>query len=379
LNYQSGNPFKTSIPKGDFMPMYEQRRNTNLGESAAGDSRRHGSSRAEGANYAGERTRPGLPSTSGKRLAKGLGWFSVGLGLTELLAPRTIANISGVSNAHTGLIRLYGLRELASGIGIFAQKNPAEAMWSRVAGDALDLVSLGVACTAPDAKRGRITFATTSVLAVTVLDVICAKQLSNGSSSQGIHAKGTCIVNRPPDEVYTFWRNFQNLPRFMRHLESVEDLGDGRSRWMAKGPAGMTVEWDATIVADVPGETITWRSLENSDVDNAGAVRFERAPGGRGTIIRVNLQYNPIGGVIGATVAKLFGEEPEQQLDDDLRRFKQVLEVGEVVVSEATLLGTGYLEQRPGRPASAHELESVEDLPSETMTDYGSERRMTQR
>jgi uncharacterized membrane protein len=361
------------------MPMHEQRTNMNLGDSSAADRhRRYGSSRAEGANYAGERTRPGLPSSSAKRLAKGLGWFSIGLGLTELLAPRTIANISGVSNAHTGLIRLYGLREIASGIGIFAQKNPAEAMWSRVAGDAVDLASLGYACTAPDAKRGRITFATTSVLAVTALDIICAQQLSGGNGSHGIHAKGTCIVNRPPDEVYTFWRNFQDLPRFMRHLESVEDLGDGRSHWVAKGPAGMTVEWDATIIADVPGETITWRSLENSDVDNAGAVRFERAPGGRGTIVRVNLEYNPIGGVIGATVAKLFGEEPSQQLDDDLRRFKQVLEVGEVVISEATLLGTGYMEQRPGRPASARELEGADELPSQTLTNYRSERRMTQ-
>jgi uncharacterized membrane protein len=280
------------------------------------------------------------------------------------------------------LIRLYGLRELASGIAIFSQEKPTEAVWSRVAGDAIDLVSLGVACTSPGAKRGRITFATVNVLAVTALDVICAMQLSNGNQ-QGIHAKGTCIVNRPPDEVYTFWRNFQNLPRFMRHLEAVEDLGDGRSHWTAKGPAGMNVEWDATIIADVPGEVITWRSLENSDVDNAGAVRFERAPGGRGTIVKVNFQYNPIAGVIGAAVAKLFGEEPEQQLDDDLRRFKQVMEVGEVVVSDATLLGTGYMEQRPGRPAAASELEEADALPSQTMTNYrserGSEGRMTQR
>jgi len=163
----------------------------------------------------------------------------------------------------------------------------------------------------------------------------------------------------------------------MRHVESVADLGDGRSHWTVKGPAGTTVEWDATIIADVPGEVITWRSLENSDVDHAGAVRFERAAGDRGTIVKVNIQYQPMGGVIGATVAKLFGEEPEQQLDDDLRRFKQVLEVGEVVVSEATLLGTGYLDQRPGRPAEATELEDAEMLPSETATNYGSEGRTT--
>ena len=324
------------------------------------------------ANYLSERARPGLPSTSAKRLAKGLGWFSVGLGLAELLAPRAIASISGVSNKHTGLIRLYGLRELAAGVTIFAQETPTEGVWSRVAGDALDLVSLGNAAMSPEAKRGRVAFATANVLAVTALDVLCAMQLS-GNGSHGIHAKGSCVVNRTPEEVYSFWRNFENLPRFMRHLHSVVDLGDGRSHWKVKGPAGMEVEWDATLVADVPNEVITWRSLENSDVDHAGAVRFERAPGGRGTIVKVNIEYNPIGGVLGATVAKLFGEEPSQQLDDDLRRFKQVLEVGEVVVSDATLLGTGYMEQRPARPAEASELEDAEKLPSETGTNYQSQ------
>lgn len=331
------------------------------------------SARSRGANYSVERARPGLPSTNAKKLARGLGWFSIGLGLAELLAPRAIANISGVSNKHTGLIRLYGLRELGAGITIFAQDKPTEGVWSRVAGDALDLVSLGVACTAPDAKRGRITFATANVLAVTALDVICAMQLSKGN--QGIQAKASCVVNRPLEEVYNFWRKFENLPRFMRHLESVTDLGDGRSRWKAKGPAGMEVEWDATIIADVPGEVITWRSLENADVDNAGAVRFVQAPGGRGTIVKVNFEYNPVGGILGAAVAKLFGEEPNQQLDDDLRRFKQVLEVGEVVVSDATLLGTGYMSQRPGRPAAASELEDAEKLPSQTATNYRAEGR----
>lgn len=328
-----------------------------------------------------KRREPGLPSTNAKKLAKGLGWFSIGLGLAELLAPRAIASISGVPKGRTGLIRLYGLREIASGITIFAQQNPTGGVWSRVAGDALDLASLGAAATSPNAKKGRLAFATANVLAVTALDVICAKQLSNGN--HGIHAKGSCIVNREPEEVYSFWRNFENFPRFMRHVESVQDLGDGRSHWVVKGPAGMTVEWDAMTVADDPGTVITWRSLENADVDNAGAVRFERAPGGRGTIVRVNIEYNPVGGVLGATVAKLFGEEPEQQLDDDLRRFKQILEIGEVVVSDATVGGTGYFEQRPARPASAQELERAETLPSQTATnyesDYRAEGRMVQR
>jgi uncharacterized membrane protein len=325
----------------------------------------------EGTTYGAERAQPGLPSSGAKRLAKGLGWFSVGLGLTELLCPRAIARISGVTNAHTGLIRLYGVREFASGIAIFSQEKASGAVWSRVVGDAIDLASLGAAAASPNTKRGRLAFATANVLAVTALDLICANQLSSGN--QGVHAKASCIVNRTPDEVYRFWRDFENLPRFMKHLDSVQDLGDGRSHWVAKGPAGTTVEWDATIIADVPGEVITWRSLDEADVDNAGAVRFEAAPGNRGTIVKVNIQYNPPAGIVGATVAKLFGEEPEQQLDDDLRRFKQVLEVGEVVVSDATLMGTGYFAQRPAQPAGASELEAAEaseSLPSQTATEF---------
>lgn len=321
--------------------------------------------------------RRGLPKTNAKRLARRLGWFSLGLGMTELLAPKFIAKISGVPEKRSGVIRLYGLREIASGIGIFAQKNPAEAVWSRVAGDVLDLTSLGLACTSPDAKRGRITFATANVLAVTALDVIAARQLS--SDNAGVNARASRIVNLDPDEVYTFFRDFRNLPRFMEHLQSVEELPDGRSHWVAKGPAGMNVEWDAEIVADDPGRVITWRSLENSDVDNAGAVVFEAAPGGRGTILRVNIQYNPPGGVVGATVAWLFGEEPNQQLEDDLRRLKQVLEVGEVVVSDATIFGTGYFEQRPAQPPSSRELHSSDALPDQLPAgDRSFEGRRTQ-
>lgn len=321
------------------------------------------------------RVEPGLPISSAKRLANCLGWFSIGLGLAELLAPRAIANITGVPKRHTGLIRLYGLREIASGVTIFAQEKPAEGVWSRVAGDALDLASLGAAFTSPDAKRGRLAFAAANVLAVTAVDVICAKQLSSNGHG-GIHAKGTVIVNCSPEEAYSFWRNFENLPRFMRHLISVEDLGDGRSRWKAKGPAGMEVQWEAMIVAEDPGKVITWRSLENSDVDNAGAVRFEAAPGGRGTIVKVNLEYNPIGGVLAATAAKLWGEEPEQQMDDDLRRFKQVIEVGEVVLSDSTLFGTGYMDQRPAQPPAPMEVEQAETVPAlEMETEYREEGR----
>jgi uncharacterized membrane protein len=292
-----------------------------------------------------------------ERLARGLGWFSIGLGLAELLAPRGVAKVAGLRGDNTGLIRLFGLREIASGIAIFSQgKRPAGAVWSRVVGDALDLACLGVAFASPDSNKGRLAFATANVLAVSALDVLCAEQLSAGDgSSKGtergsIPVNKSIVVNAAPEEVYQFWHDFENLPRFMRHLESVSVTGEGRSHWVAKAPAGTTVEWDAEVTEDLPNKLIAWRSLEGSEVNNSGSVRFERAIGGRGTVVHVEINYSPPGGVVGALVAKLFGEDPDGQLQTDLRRFKQVMETGEVVVSDGTLLGEGYSEQRPAQP-----------------------------
>ncbi|MGI9075193.1 MAG: SRPBCC family protein [Bryobacteraceae bacterium] len=138
----------------------------------------------------------------------------------------------------------------------------------------------------------------------------------------------------------------------MKHLESVQVTGENRSHWKATGPGGKTVEWDAEIVDDQPNARIVWRSLEGSDIDNSGSVQFERAPGGRGTLVRVELQYSPPGGVISATLAKLFGEEPGQQVDDDLRAFKQVLETGEVAKSDASIHRGMHAAQPPSREES---------------------------
>lgn len=164
-----------------------------------------------------------------------------------------------------------------------------------------------------------------------------------------MHVKQAITVNRSRDEVYEFWHDFENLPRFMNHLESVRSDGAGRSHWKAKGPAGKTVEWDAEIVEDRPNELIAWRSVKGADVDNSGSVRFKPAPGGRGTEVHVEIEYTPPGGVIGATVAKLFGEEPSQQVDGDLRRFKQVMETGEVVRSDASIHSSSH----PAQPSEA--------------------------
>jgi uncharacterized membrane protein len=288
----------------------------------------------------------GLKNISAEQLARGLGWFSLGLGLAEVLAPRAIAKISGVKG-NTGLIRLFGLREIASGIAIFMEgKKPAAAVWSRVAGDALDLAALGKAFASPDSSKGRVAFATANVLAVTTLDVLCAQQLSsnNSTTTGGTNVKKSIIINSTPEELYQFWRDFENLPRFMQHLQSVEETADGRSHWVTKGPADSRVEWDAELT-------------EGSDVYNTGSVRFEEATGGRGTVIHVEIDYAPPGGVIGKAIAKLFGEDPQQQIYDDLRCLKQVIETGEVVISDGTFWDNGLLTQRPARPVSSKEAQ----------------------
>jgi uncharacterized membrane protein len=301
--------------------------------------------------------------TGGESLADFLGLFSIGLGLSQALMPGVISRVVGIDHddeRNRTVMRLMGLREISHGLAVLANQQPEKAVWSRVAGDALDLALLGGALANPDNKRGRTLFATANVLAVTALDVMCAKQLSRQprtvtkvKADQGIiHTKRAITVARPVQEVYAFWRDFENLPRFMRHLESVTVTGGRRSHWKAKAPAGKSVEWDAETTEDRENELISWRSLEGSDVYNAGTVRFAAAPGGRGTEVRVDMEYDPPFGKLGSKVAMLFREEPGQQVQDDLRHFKQVMEVGEIVVSDATKQRGPHPARPDGEPVT---------------------------
>ncbi|MGI8745578.1 MAG: SRPBCC family protein [Bryobacteraceae bacterium] len=150
----------------------------------------------------------------------------------------------------------------------------------------------------------------------------------------GVRVDKTITIGKSPEEAYQFWRNLENLPRFMRHLESVKEIDNKHSHWSAKAPAGRTVEWKAEIIAEVENRMIGWRSLPGADVDNAGSVHFGEAPDGRGTQVKIALQYNPPGGIVGSWFAKLFGEEPSQQIEADLRRFKQLMETGEIATTK---------------------------------------------
>ncbi len=155
---------------------------------------------------------------------------------------------------------------------------------------------------------------------------------SEVNGHEGIKVERAVTVNRPREELYRMWRNFENLPRFMQHLESVRvDSSDrGRSHWVAKAPVGKTIEWDAEVIEERENELLVWKSLPGSSVESMGRVEFMDAPAGRGTIVHVSMHYNPPAGSFGAAVARLFREEPGLQIKNDLHHFKQIMETGEV-------------------------------------------------
>lgn len=299
-----------------------------------------------------------------ERLGKALGLVSVGLGVASVAAPGRMARMIGLRETKDTrkVLRTIGVRELTSGAGILSGKRPAGWVWSRVGGDAIDLLLLGQALRSKKTNRGRVLLTTSAVAGITALDVIDARRLSRNGRHEGDGEQGeqtvtqAITVNKPREDVYLAWRNFARLPEFMTHLESVEITSPTQSHWRAKGPAGKTVEWDAEITDDTPNERIAWRSLPGADVENGGTVRFKAAPGKRGTEIHLEMRYAPPGGALGSLVATLFGENPEQQTHDDLRRFKQMLETGEVVRSDGTPEGAALsrmVKQRPAQPAAA--------------------------
>jgi uncharacterized membrane protein len=299
-------------------------------------------------------------STSTDALARGLGLASLALGVPQVAAPDRFAEAVGAtpSAATRDLTRGIGLRELSAAAGLLTRGASPTWLWSRVAGDVMDLVLLGRALRS--GARGRTVAAAVAVAGITALDLTAARRSRPGagtaSSSGGdLELRAAVTVAKPAQEVYDFWRGLERLPSFMTHLRSVEWTGEGRTRWTAEAPVG-TVTWEAELVEDVPGEVIAWRSLPGADVDNSGSVRFAPAPADRGTEVRVRLRYALPGGRAGALVARLAGEDPHQQVEDDLRRFKQVVETGDVVRSEGSPEGTRarrQLLQHPGHPVSA--------------------------
>jgi uncharacterized membrane protein len=305
--------------------------------------------RAESARVGPEAIGRRLRLARAHRRARGLGWFSIGLGLAQILSRRGLARMIGVGDdrwKRTAMLAV-GAREIAAGIGILRGPRPAGWLWARVAGDLMDLALLGSALRSRNTNPARVGASMAALAGVTALDFLTSRELGRAERHEAARASRSITVNRSLEQVYGFWRDLENLPRFMANLESVRALGEQRSRWIVAGPAGARFEWEAEIVEDRPGELIAWRSIEGADLPNAGTVRFARAPGGRGTEIHLELEYDPPVGRLGAQLAKLFGKDPGQQIERDLRRFKQVLETGEVVHSDASI----HRGPHPARPS----------------------------
>jgi uncharacterized membrane protein len=311
----------------------------------------------------------------GMTLADGLGWFSVALGLMEVAAPRQVARMIGVPEDEDSqsALRACGIRELVNGVAILANDKPTSFMWARVGGDIVDLALLSRAARSPGANRERVTAAAVAVAGVTVLDVMASQSLGRDGEQSGawdsalrtlphaesrlsdgsVRIKKAITIRRTPEEIYRYWRNLENLPNIMSHLASVQSRDSSTSHWEAKGaPGGITIEWDAEIIKDEPNSIIAWRSLPGADIQNAGSVRFKAAPGGRGTELVVDVYYRPPGGKAGKALVKLLGAVPEVQLLNDLRAFKQLMELGERAHSDASIHQGMHHPARPSRDAT---------------------------
>lgn len=297
-----------------------------------------------------------------ERVARGLGWLSLALGVGSLLGARRTARWIGLRREALTPLRLVGVREIATGIGLLAARRPAAAQWARVGGDVVDLGLLGAALSSRRAERGRVGALTAGVAAITALDVACVRRLTAqdpDARSGRLQLSRSIAIDRPAIDLYAQWRDLENLPRFMPFLSSVRPTtrdgsaegGEAReggqlgsessmpsfewnARFVAKGPMGLETEWEAEIVDDVPGEVIAWCSTPDAALEHSGAVQFEPTPDQRGTLVRVEIEYQPPGGLIAASLAKLFEPGPAWVIQDSLRRFKQLMEVGEIVTTE---------------------------------------------
>lgn len=276
----------------------------------------------------------------------------IGVGLWQLFAPRHVARLVGLSQQRRSLtlIRALGVRKLAIGLGLLTRKRQSRWHWARTAGDILDLGLLGNALRSRTNDRARLSGALAAVAGVSLLDAWSTRQSRRtlADSAAPVPIRRSTTIARPPAEVYRFWRDFKNLPKFMVHLESVETLDATHSYWRARGVGGKTFEWNAEIVGDRENELISWQTVgRGSQVAHVGVVRFVAAPGGRGTEVHVDATYDQAGGPFGRALALAFGHDPSQQIEGDLRRLKQVLEAGEVIESDASI----HRGMHPARPS----------------------------
>jgi uncharacterized membrane protein len=203
----------------------------------------------------------------------------------------------------------------------------------------MDLALLGLALATASSARGKLAIATAAVGAVSALDYMTARRLIEKDSA--LEVSQSVTIAKPADELYRFWRDLANLPRVMPLVESVTPIDEKRSRWVARTPMGARLEWTSEILEDRPGERLAWRSLEESDLWHAGVVRFEKAAGDRGTIVRLQMAYRTPVGSVGDVVAAMFPGAAQEHMKQCLRPFKQLMETGEIATTNGQPVGHG--------------------------------------
>ncbi len=257
-----------------------------------------------------------------------LGWFSLGLAAATCLAPRAIGRLTGLGERST-LLRVVGLRELASGVGLLTQQNRTPWLLARVAGDVMDLAIALSAVGADNPRRARA-FATLGVVgAVTVADLSAWGHAATRSAQQ-VRVYSAVVVNKSAQECYEFWRDVSHLPKFMHWIETVTPIDERRSRWTVRTPMGARLEWNAELTEDDRSKHLTWRARDNEGMQHMTGVWFGSAKGVRGTLVQASLQHFPAAARGALSVRKLFATDPESVLREDLRRFKQLIEAGEI-------------------------------------------------
>ena len=311
-----------------------------------------------------------VPSRASNPWARGLGWFSLGLGAAELLVTSDLARLIGVddSSRNRTILRAFGAREIAAGIGLLLPRRPGRYLWSRVVGDVLDLAMLGGALAFDDRTRPeRTSIAIAAVAGVTALDTwasltrkdepeddsaaLAQSVAAGGDRNPSVPVLAVVTINKPASEIYSFWRDFTNLARFMTHVRSIEVRDRLRSHWSVSVTGRDELQWDAVITDDRPDHLIAWRSVAGATFDHVGEVRFVPALGGRGTEVHLKMNVLPPAGKLGKAVGALARRVPEQVIAADLKRLKQLLETGEILKSDASI----HQAPHPARPAADDE------------------------
>jgi len=268
-----------------------------------------------------------------RTLGAGLGWFSIGLGLAAITAPRVVARLIGTPDK-PAVFRMVGIREIIGGIGLVAQPEAPIWRWMRVVGDVMDLAILRGSLRSGESDPRRLRTAIGAVAGVAAVDLAAGAAAARQRKQAGPGVlKAVITIDRPIEECYRAWLDLTVQQKIMTGIRSIRPTGERRSHWTLEGLRGKTIEWDAEYTEVAPNSRLSWRSLPGSDLEHAGSVVFEQAPGGRGTVVRTETRI--LGGT-GAAAAKLLGKIKAEK---DLHRFKQLLETGDIPRTEGQPAG----------------------------------------